>query len=68
MDDSHRTPEELIAEMGADELCELLEELGVAATEDQAEGIQQLVARLGSLEAAIETLLAMHEIDQRRAA
>ena len=66
MDDSMQTPEEMIAQMSTDELQELLAELGFDTTAQQAQGIQQLVAQLGSLEAAIETLADLDQI--RRAA
>lgn len=66
MDDTMQTPEEMIAQMSTDELQELLAELGFDTTPRQAQGIQQLVAQLGSLEAAIETLADLDQI--RRAA
>ncbi len=69
MDESTQTPEEMIAEMSTDELQELLGELGFETTDEQAAGIKQLVAQLGSLEAAIETLSELDEDDDvRRAA
>jgi len=67
-DETMQTPEEMIAEMSTDELQELLGELGVDATEQQAAGVKQLVAQLGSLESAIETLFQLDEASGRRAA
>lgn len=70
MDETMQTPEELIAQMSTAELQELLEELGFDSTDVQAAGIKDLIARLGSLEAAIETLLQLDEAEDqiRRAA
>ncbi len=69
MDDTLQTPEELIADMSADELCELLEELGIEASDNQARGIKDLVAQLGSLEMAIDALTLMDDqVEVRRAA
>ncbi len=68
MDDVTQTPEELIANMSTDELQELLGELGFDATDEQATGIKDLVAQLGSLEAAINALEVLDDLDARRAA
>ena len=70
MDETKQTPEELIAQMSIDELQELLEELGFDTTGEQAAGIKDLIARLGSLEAAIDTLLQLDDAEDtvRRAA
>lgn len=69
MDETMQTPEEMIAQMSTDELQELLEELGFETTEQQADGIKRLIAQLGSLESAIETLLELDQDDDvRRAA
>jgi len=68
MDDFAQTPEELIANMNTDELQELLSELGFDATDEQAAGIKDLVAQLGSLEAAINALEVLDDMDIRRAA
>ncbi|HBJ33823.1 MAG TPA: hypothetical protein DDZ51_03465 [Planctomycetaceae bacterium] len=68
MDDITQTPEELIANMSTDELQELLGELGVDASDDQAAGIKDLVAQLGSLEAAMNALEVLDDLDFRRAA
>jgi hypothetical protein len=56
MDDSQTTPEELIRGMTPDEICELLEEMGVQVSHAQAVAIQGLINRLGSLEAAFAAL------------
>jgi len=56
MDDSHATPEELIRGMTPDEICELLEEMGIEVNHTQAVAIQGLLNRLGSLEAAFAAL------------
>ena len=50
------TPEELIIQMSPDELQELLGEMGLEATTETADSIQQLVKQLGSFEAAIGAL------------
>lgn len=68
MDETTQTPEELIANMSTDELQELLGELGFDASDEQAEGIKDLVAQLGSLEAAINALEILDDLDIRRAA
>ncbi len=68
MDDVTQTPEELIANMSTDELQELLGELGFDATDEQAAGIKDLVAQLGSLEAAMGALEVLDDLDVRRAA
>jgi len=68
MDDIAQTPEELIANMSNDELQELLGELGFDATDEQAAGIKDLVAQLGSLEAAIGALEMLDDLEVRRAA
>jgi hypothetical protein len=68
MDDFSQNPEELIAGMSTDELQELLAELGIEATDEEAAGIKSLVAEMGSLEAAISTLEVLDEVDARRAA
>ncbi|MEM9586279.1 MAG: hypothetical protein AAGA03_03280 [Planctomycetota bacterium] len=56
MSDEALTPEELVLRMDADELLELLEELGFSPTTESAHAIQTLVAEMGSLEAAIVAL------------
>ena len=61
------TPEELIVQMGADELQELLTDMGFEATESMASSIQNLVKQLGSLEAAI-ALLSDDDSSMSRAA
>jgi len=68
MDDFSQNPEEMIAGMSTDELQELLAELGIDATDEEAAGIKSLVAEMGSLEAAISTLEVLDEVDARRAA
>lgn len=68
MDESTPLPEELIAGMSTSELAEVLEDLGIEANEAQAAAIQRLVAQLGSLEAAIEAIDFLDEIDDRMAA
>lgn len=42
-----------ISQMRPDEVRELLAELGVDASNEQAEAIQRMVAQLGSLEAVL---------------
>ncbi len=54
--ETSETPEELIAAMTTEELQELLEEMGVDATTEQAAGLQALIAESGSLEAALDAL------------
>ena len=54
MDDIEYTAEELIQGMSADEICELLEELEIVISLEQANAIQSLVEKTGSLEAALE--------------
>lgn len=53
MDEIDQTPEELIRGMSADEICELLEDLEIVVSLEQADAIQQLVEKTGSLEAAL---------------
>jgi hypothetical protein len=55
------SPEELIAGMNPDEICELLEEMGVNATLQQATAIQALVIEFGSLDATLELLSKLGE-------
>jgi hypothetical protein len=59
------TPEELIAAMTTEELQELLGEMGLEATEAQAQGIKTLVEQLGTLEAALE-MIASFEVETRQ--
>lgn len=61
------TPEELIAAMTTEELQELLEEMGIEATQSQASGIKSLVRELGTLEAALETIAGFGFEDRRAA-
>ncbi|MGV3483100.1 MAG: hypothetical protein ACO1RT_01640 [Planctomycetaceae bacterium] len=61
------TPEELIAAMTTEELQELLSEMGIEATESEANGIKSLVKQMGTLEAALETI-AGFACESRRAA
>ncbi|WP_164101752.1 hypothetical protein [Candidatus Laterigemmans baculatus] len=56
MDESNLSSENLIAEMTPEEICELLAEMGMETTTDQAESLQRLIGELGSLEEAIEAL------------
>lgn len=56
MDEFNQSPEELIAGMSPDEICELLEEIGIDASSSEAEMIQELIEELGSLEDALEAL------------
>lgn len=56
MDETNLSPEELIAGMTPDEICELLAEMGMAATPGEAAAIQGMVAELGSIDAAFEAL------------
>jgi hypothetical protein len=54
MNEQKQTPEELIAGMAPDEICELLEEIGIEVDRDEASSIQRLIADLGSLDAALQ--------------
>lgn len=56
MDESNLTSESLIAQMTPEEICELLSEMGMETTEEQAAAIQRLIGELGSLEAAFDAL------------
>lgn len=56
MDEPRLTPEELIRGMTPDEICELLEEMGISVSPAQAVAIQGMINRLGSLDAAFEAL------------
>jgi 3-methyladenine DNA glycosylase Tag len=56
MDEHYQSPEDLIIGMSPDEICELLDEIGIDATCEDAEMIQELVEQLGSLEEALESL------------
>lgn len=59
MNEEELQPEELITAMTADEVCELLSELGLPSTPDKARALQQLVASAGSIESAFEMLAQM---------
>jgi len=61
------TPEELIAAMTAEELQELLSDMGITATETQINSIKNLVKQMGTLDAALETI-AGFQSEVRRAA
>ncbi len=50
------SPENLIAAMSTIELQELLNELGIDASESQAIAIQGLVRQLGSLDAVLDLI------------
>lgn len=56
MDESNLTSENLIAEMTPEEICELLSEMGMETTIEQAAAIQHLIGEVGSLEAAFDAL------------
>ena len=56
MDEHYQSPEDLITGMSPDEICELLDEIGINATCEDAEMIQDLVEQLASLEEALESL------------
>ncbi|MEO9594170.1 hypothetical protein [Rhodopirellula bahusiensis] len=60
------TAEELILQMEVEEVQELLGDMGFDPRPEFARGIQQLVASLGSLDAAIVAL--QDNLVQRRAA
>ncbi len=60
------TPEELILNMSTDELQELLDDMGLTASQEMAQCIQSLVRETESLEAAIEALAEASPV--RRAA
>lgn len=67
MDEFNQSPEDLIAGMSPDEICELLEEIGIEASSEEAEIIQELIEELGSLEEALE-VLARQTGEDRKAA
>lgn len=67
MDEFNQSPEDLIAGMSPDEICELLEEIGIETSSEQAEMIQELIEELGSLEEALE-VLANQASEDRKAA
>ena len=52
----HLRAEDLILQMSPDELQELLGEMGFSTTAETIRGIRQLIAELGSLDAAIVAL------------
>lgn len=56
MDDQHLTPEELIAGMTPDEICELLAEMEVVSSIDEAKLIQQMIHEVGSLDEVLDML------------
>lgn len=68
MDDINLSPEELIAGMAPEEICELLAEMGMDATVSEAAAIQGMVAEFGSIEAAFEALADEDRSIERRAA
>ncbi len=61
------TPEELIAAMTTEELQELLSEIGIDASVSQVNSIKGLVLQMGTLDLALETMMAFQN-DVRRAA
>ncbi|XZE56770.1 hypothetical protein SH139x_002902 [Planctomycetaceae bacterium SH139] len=61
MDEQQLSPEELIRGMAADEICELLEAMGITVTAQQAVSLQGLINRLGSLDAAFAALSDDHQ-------
>ena len=67
MDEFTQSPEDLIAGMNPDEICELLEEIGIEATSDEAEMIQDLIEELGSLEEALQALANQDGQDRKAA-
>ncbi len=56
MDDQHLTPEALIAGMTPDEICELLAEMDIDASVDEARLIQQMIREVGSLDEVLDVL------------
>lgn len=68
MDDTNLSPEELIAGMTPDEICELLAEMGMEVTTSEAAAMQGMVAELGSIEAAFNALADESTAEGRRAA
>lgn len=68
MDDTNLSPEEMIAGMTPAEICELLAEMGMETTASEAAAIQELVAELGSIEAAFDALAESSPAAERRAA
>lgn len=54
MDETSLSPEELIAGMNPDEICELLAEMDIETSREQAVALQQMIAQFGSLDAAMD--------------
>jgi hypothetical protein len=54
MDETSLSPEELIAGMNPDEICELLAEMDIETTREQAIALQQMISQFGSLDAAMD--------------
>lgn len=67
MDDPLMSPEELICSMQADEICELLDELGISLTTDQASDLQTLISKLGSVDIALNQLVQSEDRDSAAA-
>jgi len=56
MSEEPLSPEEVILQMTSEELCELLEDMGLEASPQIAHGIRRLIVELGSVDAAIVAL------------
>jgi hypothetical protein len=67
MDETQLTPEELIAGMNPDEICELLAEMDIETTRDQALALQEMLSQFGSLEAAMDAF-GVNPLPERDAA
>ena len=68
MDFDDLSPEELIAQLSGDELQELLAEMGVDTSIEQARAIQSLVAEVGCLEQVMQMLTDTDSQDGAQAA
>lgn len=68
MDYEELSPEELIAQLSGDELQELLLEMGIDTTIEQAMAIQSLVAEVGCLEQVMQMLTDTDGQDTSQAA
>ena len=64
MEDRELSAEELIRGMNPDEICELLQDMGINIDERQAVAIQGLINRLGSLQAAFAALGEENRLDE----
>ena len=68
MDEANLSSENLIAGMTPEEISELLAEMGMETSVEQAAEIQELIGEFGSLEAAFEAFQDAPEESDRFAA